>query len=65
MAGITSLKITDWQQQSFDRLHGQTGLTKSELMRRMFDYCLQEFVINQLVPTMSGSLTVAKNGEAR
>lgn len=41
---------------TFESLRDHTGITVSELMRRMFDYCFQESVMNQIVPCMSGQL---------
>lgn len=34
----------------------QTGLSYSELLRRMVDNCLQSQTLNQLVPSMSGKI---------
>jgi len=33
-----------------------TGLNLSELTRRLFDYCLQEHRLNDIVPSMSGKM---------
>ncbi len=48
------------QKEEFQNLSNETGEPIAELMRRMFDYCFQERVLNELVPAMSGSLGVQK-----
>lgn len=47
---------TGHQADELERLKQLTGLPKTEIIRRMFDHCVQESVLNQLVPTLSGSL---------
>lgn len=46
------------QQDAIRDLHEQTGLGMSELVRRMFDFCLSQPTLNQLVPNMSGQIHV-------
>jgi hypothetical protein len=46
------------QADTLELLKEQTGLTKSEIIRRMFDYCCSAEVLNTLVPAMSGHLRV-------
>ena len=36
----------------------QTGISAAEVVRRTLDFALQETVLNQLVPTMSGQLVL-------
>ena len=45
---------------SFEQLKQQTGITVSELMRMMFCHCMTPPVLNEIVPCMSGSLSVSK-----
>ncbi len=35
-----------------------TQLSQAELLRRMMDQCFQEKVLNELVPAMSGQLSL-------
>lgn len=41
-------------------LREQTGLSVSELIRRMFDYCIRDHVFNEIVPAMSGQVSVGR-----
>lgn len=52
-----NLKITGTEAQGLFNVEQQTGLTRSELIRRMLDHCLQDHVLNILVPSQSGHLT--------
>lgn len=49
------LHMPERQLNTFYKLSEDTGLAVAELMRRMYDYCLQESVLCSLVPCMSGS----------
>ena len=49
------------QHRDFQSLKEQTELSIAELMRRMFDHCLQTNLMNEIVPNMSGRLTVGKS----
>jgi hypothetical protein len=48
--------IPDRQMDAFRDLQLQTGVTVSETMRRMYDFCFSEPVMNQLFPSMSGQI---------
>jgi hypothetical protein len=48
--------LPDRYAQELRQVAQQTGLTLTEVLRRMMDHCLQGPVLNQLVPCMSGSL---------
>lgn len=48
--------IPDQQMARLRSVSTETGITVSELMRRMYDYCLQGKVLNELVPAMSGQI---------
>jgi hypothetical protein len=49
-------RLADRQIVSLEKLRDQAGISVSELMRRMIDYCLQEEEINHIVPCLSGRL---------
>ncbi len=46
------------QIEQFRALAQQTEIPVSELMRRMFDHCFREEVLNTIVPALSGRLEV-------
>jgi hypothetical protein len=48
--------LTPSQGEAIISLKEQSGLNLSELTRRMFDYCLQEHRLNELIPSMSGRM---------
>ena len=52
------LVIPDRFARTFESLARQTDLSQAELMRRMWDYCFQPHVLNQLIPCLSGRLVV-------
>ena len=54
------LYVTSQQREEIRIRSEQTGLTAAELLRRMMDYCSQETVMNQLVPNMSGYLSIGR-----
>lgn len=59
--GITkSFRIPDPQQEALNWLSDKTDLSFSELMRRWIDYGLQETVLNEVIPSMSGNLQINK-----
>ena len=43
-------------------LSERTEFTLSDWLRRMIDYCLQDRVLNELLPSMSGSVSVRAGG---
>jgi len=49
-----------YQIDKFESLRNQTGISVSELMRRMFDLCLTDNVVNQIIPCMSGQISVGR-----
>lgn len=55
-----NVQVPDRHRDKMETLQSQTGLTLSELMRRMFDYCLQPQVLNMLVPCMSGQMQTGR-----
>lgn len=55
---VRSFKVTIPQSEMLDRLTDQTGLSFSEFMRRMIDQCLQEYALNNMIPHMSGKITI-------
>ena len=52
--------VSDRQMGMLREVSEQTSLSVSEVMRRMYDHCLQPVVLNQLVPSMSGQINVGK-----
>lgn len=48
--------LPDRQGESLQKLKDLTGLSISEFTRRLFDYGLQEKVLDEIIPTMSGQL---------
>ena len=53
-----NLFIPDRQLNTFYKLSQDTGLAVADLMRRMYDYCLREPVLCDIVPCMSGTATL-------
>lgn len=55
------------QAEGLRSLAHQTELSSSELLRRMVDYCLKGNVLNELVPQLSGNISLSivpsTNGE--
>lgn len=49
--------IPDRQGVELQSLRERSGLSLSEIIRRLIDYGLQERVLNEIVPSMSGSFT--------
>ena len=48
------------QAEELQRLSELTQLPKTELVRRFFDFCTKENNLNELIPAMSGHLTVGR-----
>jgi hypothetical protein len=57
---LTSHLLPDRQIEALKDLKVQTGITSSEWLRRMIDYCLQDQILNQLAPALSGHISVSK-----
>lgn len=55
---LTIINHPERQKQQLLEAKEQTGLSLSELLRRMMDHCLTTGVMNELVPSMSGRLEV-------
>lgn len=54
--------VLDKERKDFHwKVSAMAGLTASELFRRMLDYCHQDHILDQLVPCMSGQLTIGIN----
>lgn len=47
------------RQERLRELSERASLSQAEILRRMLDHCLQEPVLNQLVPSLSGYLALA------
>jgi truncated hemoglobin YjbI len=52
--------IPDRQMEMFRDISKQSELNVSELMRRFYDFCLQQHNLNQILPSMSGTIKVGK-----
>ncbi len=50
--------VLDHQAASFRQLKVETGYPVAEIMRRMFDHCFQDKVLNAIFPSMSGRISV-------
>ncbi len=46
--------------EQFRSLARQTEIPVAELMRRMFDFCLQKEVLDRIMPSMSGQISLLK-----
>lgn len=56
--------MPDHQCDALRALSRRSDLTMSEWLRRMVDHCLQEPVLNGLLPSMSGTLAASlREGE--
>lgn len=44
------------QAHALEQIKEATGLTKSEIVRRMFDYCCSSEQLNRLAPAFSGQI---------
>lgn len=55
---IVSSRIPERQVELFQDLAKDTGINISELKRRMYDFCFQERVINEIIPSMSGNIQI-------
>ncbi len=51
-----NIQILDRQADALKSVTRQTNLGLAEFVRRCLDHCLQERVLNQLVPALSGQL---------
>ena len=58
MTQAVLFKLPERQKDELRRRSEMTGLSVSELLRRMIDHCCQETVMNSLVPSMSGRQNV-------
>lgn len=58
MADIIIFDSGNLRKEQVRRVSEQAGLTMAELMRRMMDRCLQEEMINELCPRVSGQISV-------
>lgn len=60
-----NLFVPDRILSGFLSLSDKTGYSTAELMRRMFGHCLQDQVLDVLVPEMSGVISTGKrSGDA-
>lgn len=50
--------IPDHQEKGLYWIRDYAGLTISEFTRRLYDYAFQERVLNEVIPSMSGSLKI-------
>ena len=48
--------IPDRHHDTITGVSAQAGLTKSEFVRRLFDYSLRADRLNEIIPAMSGKL---------
>lgn len=55
-----NLRMEREQLEALSQLRQQTGITVSELMRKMVVYCTQGQVINEVIPCMSGQLILRR-----
>lgn len=53
-----NLQAPDRQGEALHELAEKTGLSISELVRRMVDHCSREQILNELVPSSSGYLRI-------
>lgn len=53
-----NLYLTNDEKKSLSILSDKSGLKKAELMRRMIDYCFQDWVLDKLIPHVSGTISV-------
>ncbi len=51
-----------YQTQALRELRQRTDLSVAEWMRKMIDHCLQPKVLNELLPPMSGHLSIRREG---
>lgn len=55
---MVSYRIPERYVDNFQNLAKETGITVSELKRRMYDFCFQEKILNEMLPSLSGSIQI-------
>lgn len=48
--------LTERQIEAFDRISQTANAKSAEILRRMIDHCLEERVLNGIVPSCSGKM---------
>lgn len=55
------IALSDHQSEYLHYLKDYTGMTMNELSRRMHDFCLRPHILNEIIPTYSGSIQLEKD----
>ena len=54
MSGTILFDLTEQRKRALSGLKDRTGLSMSELLRRIVDYSLVDHRLNEIIPAMSG-----------